>query len=214
MKLPAMAIAVLEEANMNHLDQQNRKDLIEYVKREALKQASLIVAIDGRCASGKSTLANELANALDANLFHMDDFFLRPEQRTGERLAKPGENIDHERFLLEVLLPLKKRLPFDYQPFSCSNMELSEPIHITPKAITIIEGSYACHPNLREHYDLRIFLTVSSDEQICRIRERNGEGLLKIFCETWIPLEEAYFESCQVMACCQEIFDTSSMPKN
>ena len=32
---------------------------------------------------------------LGANLIHMDDFFLRPHQRSRERLAIPGENIDH-----------------------------------------------------------------------------------------------------------------------
>ena len=43
------------------------------------KKERVIVAIDGRCASGKTTLAREIAKRLDCNIFHMDDFFLRPE---------------------------------------------------------------------------------------------------------------------------------------
>ena len=58
----------------------------------------LLIAIDGCCATGKTTLARQLAERYECNLFHMDDFFLRPHQRTEERLAAPGENIDHERF--------------------------------------------------------------------------------------------------------------------
>ena len=43
---------------------------------------TVIVAIDGKCTSGKTTLASKLAEIYDCNVFHMDDFFLRPEQRT------------------------------------------------------------------------------------------------------------------------------------
>lgn len=32
-----------------------------------------------------------------------DDFFLRPEQRTPERLAEPGGNLDRERMKSEVI---------------------------------------------------------------------------------------------------------------
>lgn len=50
--------------------------------------APLLVAIDGQCASGKTTLGEMLARRFDCNLFHMDDFFLRPEQRTKNALRK------------------------------------------------------------------------------------------------------------------------------
>ena len=81
--------------------------IISFIKAESYSCDRFILAIDGRCASGKTTIATELAHTLNADLIHMDDFFLRPEQRTPERLAIPGENIDHERFLTEVLEPLR-----------------------------------------------------------------------------------------------------------
>ena len=37
-------------------------------------QKPYILAIDGRCASGKTTLANELSQSLSCNVVHMDDF--------------------------------------------------------------------------------------------------------------------------------------------
>ena len=67
-----------------------------------------IVAIDGCCASGKSTLGARLSEALGCPLFHLDDFFLRPEQRTPERFAQPGGNMDRERLEAEVLAPLRR----------------------------------------------------------------------------------------------------------
>ena len=42
----------------------------------------IIIAIDGNCTAGKTTLAAVLEKEYDCNVFHMDDFFLRPEQRT------------------------------------------------------------------------------------------------------------------------------------
>ena len=100
----------------------------------------LIIAIDGRCASGKTTLAQAISEQLDCNVIHMDDFFLRPEQRTPERLSTPGENIDHERFLEEVLIPLSKGLPIKYRPFECHKMDLGNEICLAPKKINIMAG--------------------------------------------------------------------------
>ena len=37
-----------------------------------------IISIDGRCASGKTTLSNLLKQIYDCNVFKMDDFFLQP----------------------------------------------------------------------------------------------------------------------------------------
>ena len=67
------------------------------------KKNMVIVAIDGKCTSGKTTLASKLAEIYDCNVFHMDDFFLRPEQRIPERLAEVGGNVDYERFQEEVI---------------------------------------------------------------------------------------------------------------
>ena len=70
---------------------------------QALPQSRqpLIVALDGRCASGKTTLAALLQQRTGCSVVHMDHFFLRPEQRTRERLEQPGGNVDYERFLAD-----------------------------------------------------------------------------------------------------------------
>ena len=85
----------------------------------------IVVAIDGNCTAGKTTLASILEKEYDCNVFHMDDFFLRPEQRTAERYAQPGGNVDYERFQEEVLSPLKQGVAFSYRPFSCKTFTLS-----------------------------------------------------------------------------------------
>ncbi len=169
------------------------------------------VAIDGRCGSGKTTLAAQLQRHYICNLIPMDHFFLRPQQRTPERLSAPGENVDHERFLEEVLLPLTRGEAFSYRPFDCSLMELVAPIAIAPAGLTIIEGSYSCHPDLWDHYDLRIFLTVDPEEQMRRITARNG-AYANVFREKWIPLEEAYFAAYDLSSRCDLSLSTEATP--
>ena len=72
--------------------------LLRRIRALAAAQPRVLVAIDGRCTAGKTTLAASLQAQLECNVFHMDDFFLRPEQRTPERLRQPGGNVDFERF--------------------------------------------------------------------------------------------------------------------
>ena len=98
----------------------------------------VIVAIDGKCTSGKTTLAAQLAEVYDCNVFHMDDFFLRPEQRTPARFAEVGGNVDYERFREEVLLPLKSGKAFSYRPFDCSTFTLAAPVAVTPKRLNLV----------------------------------------------------------------------------
>lgn len=157
------------------------------------KQDRVMIAIDGNCASGKTTLAQQLQQQYDCNVFHVDEFFLRPEQRTAERFAETGGNVDYERFQEEVLLPLKSGAAFSYRPFSCSTFTLADPVCIQPKRLNIIEGTYSLHPYFGEPYDLKIRLTVSAELQQQRILER-PEFLHKRFFEEWIPMENQYFE--------------------
>ena len=63
------------------------------------------VAIDGRCASGKTTLAGQIQAAAQCNMVHIDDFYLPFSLQTEERMAQPGGIIDFDRLLSEVLFP-------------------------------------------------------------------------------------------------------------
>ena len=151
------------------------------------------VAIDGSCTAGKSTLAAKLETIYDCNLFHMDDFFLRPEQRAAERFAQPGGNVDYERFREEVILPLQAGEAFSYRPYDCSTGRLKEPVAVLPRKVNIIEGTYSHHPYFGDVYDLRVFLQVQDECRKQRILQRPA-FLHERFFEQWIPMEQQYFE--------------------
>ena len=100
-----------------------------------------VVAIEGGSASGKTTLSQMLESVYDCTVFHMDDFFLRPEQRTPERFSEPGGNVDRERFLEEVLKPLSQGEVVRYRRFDCSTFTLGEPVGVELKPLIIVEGA-------------------------------------------------------------------------
>ena len=169
------------------------------------KKDMVVVAIDGKCTSGKTTLAAKLAEVYDCNVFHMDDFFLRPEQRTAERFAEIGGNVDYERFKDEVLIPLKAGQAFSYRPFDCSTFTLADRVCVTPKKLNIIEGTYSHHPYFGGPYDMKILLTVDEETQRQRILQRPAFLHVRFF-EEWIPMENRYLagfdipDRCDVLA--------------
>lgn len=168
-------------------------------------QDRLLLAIEGGSASGKSTLGNLLEQVYGCTVLHMDDFFLRPEQRTPERFAQPGGNVDRERFLEEVLLPLRARETIGYRRFDCGTFTVLPPESITPTALTVIEGAYSMHLDLAEHYDLSAFLDVDPELQKKRIQKRNTPALAQRFFSEWIPLEHRYFDALNVKERCTMI---------
>jgi len=156
-----------------------------------------VIAIDGRAASGKSTLAELLSQLLQAPVVHMDDFFLPPTKRTEARLSEPGGNVDYERFAAEVLPGLKAG-EFSYGVFDCSVMRVTEQANVPASPWRIVEGSYSHHPHFGSYADLQVLLWVDPAEQLRRIRIRNGDEMAELFKTRWIPMEERYFEAFRV----------------
>ena len=152
----------------------------------------IIIAIEGRSAAGKSSLASLLKDKYDCNLFHMDDFFLPAKEKTEERLKQPGGNVDYIRFKEDVMDKLMEDQPFTYEIFDCKVQALTEKRTVIPKKLNIIEGAYSMHPILIENYDLKIFLDIDDDSQKERILLRNGKDMYKKFVNQWIPLEDEY----------------------
>ena len=181
--------------------------LLAAMDRRLARTPRLLVAIDGGSASGKTTLAALLSQVYDCNVFHMDDFFLRPEQRTEERLAEPGGNVDRERFAREVLRPLAQGQEVICRRYDCQTRTLADPVTAAPKALNIVEGAYSMHPALADSYDLTVFLKISPEAQRSRILARNGPEVGERFFTRWIPLEQRYFDALDPAGRCDLILE-------
>lgn len=165
---------------------------------------TITVAIDGRCLSGKSTLAALLSEIYDCNIFSMDDFFLPAKLQTSERLALPGGNVDIERFRSDVLDKLEKDV-FWYSRFDCGTQSYKAPEAVIKKRLNVVEGSYSLHPTLRSYYDIKVLLTIDKSKQLSRLKLRDSEASQQQFIDKWIPLEEDYHSKTRPEAICDII---------
>lgn len=181
----------------------------EYIVARAkdVKTSPVLIAIDGRCGAGKTTFAEKLSAELDAPVIHMDHFFLPPEKRTSERLAEPGGNFERERFLAEALIPLRETGRADYRIYSCTDGTYTE-AHAEGSRYYIIEGSYSCHPEMWDHYDIHVFLTTEPSEQMRRIVLREGREKAEMFRNRWIPMEERYFDAFGIHEKCEYTYES------
>ena len=178
--------------------------ILETIERQLkTEQRPVIVAIDGMSGSGKTTLAHTLQQHFpQSNVFHMDDYFLQPHQRTTERLSEVGGNVNYERFREEVLLHVNDADGLVCRAYDCRTQTLGSDIHVPWQPLVIIEGAYSQHPYFGTMYDIRIFCKITKEEQKERIIKRSGKEKWERFENEWIPKEQAYLEKYQVKEHC------------
>ena len=182
-----------------HLEE-STKEIVTLMKKKLKTQDFLVVAFDGMSASGKTTIAKEVANIIQADIIHMDDFFLQDHQRTKERFKEIGGNSDYERFIKEVVLPLQKQESFGYRPYNCQTKSFMDEV-VIEKSVVLIEGAYSCQASWSSLIDLCVVFLVEEGQQIARIKKRETPKMVTRFIEEWIPYENNYLKARDLKTC-------------
>lgn len=180
------------------------------IDRALCQKPHVLAGIDGMSGAGKSALCALLRQVYGCGAVYADDFFLQAHQRTYERLAQPGGNIDYERLAPVARLAGDDRA-FSYAVYNCQSQTMDVERQVPEGRLTILEGVYALHPAVQAPCDVRIFLCVDAVTQASRIRQRSGEALAGRFFAEWIPMENRYFAEYGVREGCDVILDTSSL---
>ena len=146
----------------------------------------VLVALDGRCGSGKTTLSAQLARQFPQSItVHTDDFYLPPASRVANWEQIPCANMDLERLRAQVLTPARAGQAVPYRAYSCR------------AGAYLPEQCFAPQP-----------LVISKEEQARRLLAREGERYSG-FTARWIPLEEGYFAKFQIEQTVDFILDTT-----
>ena len=171
------------------------QSILDGIVRMAREQERSLITIDGPCASGKTTLAAQLAERLSAAVVHMDDYVIPHAQKTEERLAVPGGNCDDERLFHEVIRPWKEGMLVRMRQYDC-RLDRLLPEEVLPESnVLILEGSYCNLPLIRQAADIRFFLDAPWAIREKRLLGRESPESMKRFYDRWIPLENAYFSA-------------------
>jgi uridine kinase len=174
----------------------------------------LRVAVDGPPAAGKTTLADELGDALRAQGRYVIrasiESFLLPRAQRYRRGELSAEGCYHDSFdydaLHRVLLdPLGpggnrgfQRAVYDNQ----TDDAVSEPMTNAPvDAVLIFEGVFLMRPELFDRWDLRIFVSAEFEETLARARTRDvalygtPADVERRFRSRYRPSQQLYFDT-------------------
>jgi hypothetical protein len=163
------------------------RDLIARLHALPRRRLTLLVAVDGPHAAGKTTFTRALA-ALDPGLdvIQMEDFALPAEPLAGSPADEAGIGVDWRRLRSHVLLPLSRDQPARYQRYDRNRDSMAEWRMLPVGGIVIVEGRYSCAKALTTFYDFRVWVDAPRD---VRRRRCPGNGEAD-FCS-----EDAYLTS-------------------
>jgi uridine kinase len=181
------------------------------------REHPLRVAIDGVDGAGKTRLADELGAFVSTRgraVFRVSiDDFHRPRELRYRQGAQSPQGYYEDSFDLEPLGPggslCIRRKAFDYR----TDAAVEAPIEsVVSDAVLLLDGVFLQRPELRDHFDLSIFLDVSFDETIARQVERDGADpeVEAASNRRYIGGQRLYLESCDPRARADIVVDNEN----
>jgi len=191
----------------------------------------LRVGVDGRSGAGKTTLADALADRIEALgrtclRASLDDFH-RPghQQRESSGGVTPAEYLreayDYAKIRELLLDPLgprgtrRCRLDFwnshDDQPFP------EDWLDVERDAVLIVDGAFLHAPELRDQWDFTIWLDVDWQKTLLRVARRDGRRgspadlTREAYAKGWIPRHVWYEETFRPRERVDVIIDNSDV---
>jgi uridine kinase len=140
--------------------------IADAIKSNSSLGSLIIIGIEGFGGSGKTTIANKLAELLgNSFVINIDDFIIK------EKLIEPSWNksgFDRERLEQQVLKPARAGHKIQYQRLLWDTDMLSSPKQVPDVDYLIIEGTSCYHPNIAHYYDYKVWV----DTPIAIAKER------------------------------------------
>lgn len=175
---------------------QKTKVILESLEKITPKYSNHILGIDGFGASGKSYLANELADeAGDFHVISVDEFYKPEEFRVYNDSLQTDidNNFDWDRLFNQVFVNISNKETIRYQRYDWHKDNMDEWVEIPSNFRVIIEGVYVLQQRFLDYYDFKIWVSSPKEIRYQRAVERDGYKM-KFWMNDWMPKEERYFE--------------------
>jgi uridine kinase len=169
----------------------------------------LIIGIAGGTGSGKTTVVDTLIDQLQHNevevisqdSYYRDNSHLSYEERVNLNFDHP-QSIDFD-LLCEHLTQLRagKAIPQPIYSFKTHN-RTGETLETVPKKVVLVEGILIfTHPELRDLFDIKLYVHADSDERLIRRlrrdiheRGRDLDEVLNRYQNTLKPMHNQFIE--------------------
>ncbi len=175
----------------------------------------LIIGIAGGTGSGKTTVVNQLINVLpvdEVGIISQDSYYKDNSSITFENRCKI--NFDHPQsidfgLLIQHIKELKKGKTINLPVYSFNeHNRTKETIVFEPKQVIIIEGILLfSQSEIRELFDIKIFVHADSDERLIRRlkrdiseRGRDIDEVLNRYQTTLKPMHQQFIEPAKEFA--------------
>ena len=169
----------------------------------------LIIGIAGGTGCGKTTVVNQIINELpdrEVGVISQDSYYNDLSHLSYDERAQI--NFDHPRaidfeLLGEHLRELKKGNPIHQPVYSfVKHNRTGDTILTHPRKVMIIEGILILtHPQIRDMFDIKIFVHADSDERLIRRlkrdineRGRDLDEVLDRYQNTLKPMHDQFIE--------------------
>lgn len=148
--------------------------------------ATTLVAIDGPSGAGKTTLALELQECLDdAHIIHMDDLYAGWDEALNDDL--------YQRIESQIITPLLESNSARYQHFNWHSYKFEDWKELSIPRYLILEGVGSAANAIRPWISLSVFLEVSDDIGLDRVRMRDGKDIAAHIPQ-WQVMQRHHFE--------------------
>ena len=201
-------------------------DIIEQIESR-YELNVFMIAIDGVDAAGKTTFASTLSEELrnrEHNVIEasMDGFHNPREVRYRMGRDSPEgyyrDSFNIEALKRELIEPLRKGEPyrtsvFDYRVDLPTN---NQPMTTLDDSILVFEGVFSFRPELRDFWDLMIYLEITPEESLRRGIERDPsekEEIERKYRVRYIPGQELYKNESKPLEAAHIIIDYND-PEN
>lgn len=187
----------------------------------------LRVAVDGPDTAGKTTLADALAAELRERRTPIRvsvDGFHRPRALRYRRgpLSPEGyfdDSFDHDAIRRLVLEPLGPGGDRWYRPagfdFRTDTPREEPPRQAPADAVLLFDGVFLLRPELRAHWDLRIFVDVTPEEALRRALVRDADllggadAVRERYHRRYLPGQRLYRQRCSPAAHADVVIDNT-----
>ncbi|HKX86503.1 MULTISPECIES: uridine kinase [unclassified Flavobacterium] len=175
----------------------------------------LIIGIAGGTGSGKTTVVHQIMNELpetEVGIISQDHYYKETNDLSLDERTKI--NFDHPRsidfeLLVQHLKDLKEGKAIDQPVYSfVKHNRTGDTIHTHPRKVMIVEGILILtNPELREMFDIKVYVHADSDERLIRRlkrdiaeRGRDMEEVLNRYQTTLKPMHEQFIEPTKAYA--------------